>query len=119
MWKMRGTVYDLLSLEPLPGCALYFVDDVSKSQAQAVTDSRGRYQVIRPSLEKRGYAVAIAKPGYAAAYLNPGTEGVAEMSLAHRRELAQELSRARAEPSVVQPYDGTALETDFYLAPKR
>lgn len=118
-WKLRGTVYDLLTLQPVPGCAMIFTDNLANFRAQSVTNARGLYRIILPPLKRRGYLVSIAKPGYAKAYLNPGTEGVALMDLARREELARELSVTIAEPASLQPYGETPLVTDFHLAPKR
>lgn len=118
-WKLRGTVYDLLTLQPVPGCAMTFTDNLANVRAQSVTNARGLYRIILPPLKRRGYLVSISKPGYAKTYLNPGTEGVALMDLARREELARELSVTVAEPASLQPYAETPLVTDFHLAPKR
>lgn len=118
-WRMRGAVYDLVTLKPVPGAHMVFLDNATNSRAQIVTDSRGRYRAILPALSDRGYLVSLSKPGYVKSYLNPGTEGVADMPLDRRRELAQELSTLVAEPFEVHPNSDAPLVTDFHLAPVR
>ncbi|MBI4061252.1 MAG: hypothetical protein HY403_07460 [Elusimicrobia bacterium] len=117
-WRMRGAVYDLMTLKAVPGVLMVFTDNKTNSRAQTLTDARGRYRVVLPPLAGRGYLVALLKSGYAKSYLDPGTEGVSEMSLERRKELVGELSSLVAEPASLQPYSDAPLETDFHMAPK-
>ncbi len=118
-WHLRGVVYDLLTLKPLPGCAMTFTDPVGHGREHCATDARGRYRIVLPPLSGRGYQVAIGKSGYAINYLNPATEGVAEMAAESRSELAKDLAKTAAEPASLQPYDKSQFVTDFHLAPIR
>ncbi len=116
-WKMRGVIYDLVTLQPVPGVHMIFTDNETNSKAQLVTDAQGRYRIILPPLPDRGYMVTVSKPGYSKTYLDPGTEGVSEKTLDERKQLAAELSTLIKEPSTVQPNSDTPLVTDFHLAP--
>ncbi len=119
-WRMRGTIYDLVTLKPVPGVHMIFTDNATNSRAQIKTDGAGRYKVILPPLTNpdRGYLVALSRSGYEKAYLNPGTEGVAEKPLEERTQLARELSTLIAEPASLQPNSEEPLITDFHMAPK-
>ena len=117
-WKMRGTIYDLITLQPVPSAQLTFTDNDTNARALIQADSQGRYRAILPSLDGRGYVVTLAKPGYVKSYLNPGTEGVASMPLERRKEIVKELSSLIAEPASIQPDSGAPLVTNFYIAPK-
>lgn len=117
-WKMRGVIYDLRTLKPVPAARLIFTDNETNMRAVIQSDDQGRYRAILPPLPGRGYVVTISKPGYASSYLNPGTEGVAEMPGERRRELVKELSSLVAEPASLEPNSGTPLITDFHLAPQ-
>lgn len=117
-WKMRGVVYDLITLNPVPGVHVIFIDNATNSRAQILTDASGRYRAVLPSLAGGGYHVTLSKSGYSKSYLNPGTEGVAEMALARREELVRELSSVIGEPYVLHPNSDTTLVTDFHMAPK-
>lgn len=117
-WKMRGVIYDLITLKPVPGVHMIFTDNVTNSKAQIKTDEEGRYRVMLPSLPERGYLVSLSKPGYGKAYLDPGTEGVQEMTLDRRAEIVKELSSLIADPASLQPNGDTPLITDFHMAPK-
>lgn len=117
-WRMRGTIYDLVTLRPIPGVRMTFTDNKTNSRAHILADAQGRYRTVLPALPGRGYLVTLAKSGYEKTYLDPGTEGVAEMPLERRRELAKELATLIAEPASLQPNSDTPLVTDFHLAPK-
>jgi hypothetical protein len=116
-WKMRGVIYDLVTLEPVPGVHMIFTDNETNSKAQLVTDEQGRYRIILPPLEGRGYMVSLSKHGYAKTYLDPGTEGVKEKTLDERKQLAAELATLIKEPSSVEPNSESPLVTDFHMAP--
>lgn len=119
-WKLRGQVYDLTTLAPVAGAQLAFSDESVNRKIMTRTDSAGRYRVIVPPLDGRGYAVTIAKNGYAAAYLDPGTEGVRQMPKEKRDEMAKDLAATLAfTPAPVQGFSEDPLITDFYLAPRR
>ncbi len=117
-WRMRGAIYDLITLKPVAGVRMIFTDNQTNSKAQIQSDVHGNYRAILPALPGRGYLVTLSKPGYEKAYLDPGTEGVAEMPEERRREIAKELSSLIAEPASLQPNSDTPLVTDFHIAPK-
>jgi hypothetical protein len=117
-WKMRGVIYDLLTLKPIPGVHMIFTDNETNSRAQIQSDAQGRYRAILPALAGRGYLVTLSKPGYLKSYLNPGTEGVADMTLERRTEIVKELSSLISEPAVLEPNSDRPLVTDFHMAPQ-
>lgn len=117
-WKLRGVIYDLVTLAPVPGVHIIFTDNATNSRAQIVSDAKGRYRVVLPPLAGRGYLVSLSKPGYHKTYLNPGTEGVSDMPLERRQELARELSALIGDPASLQPNSDTPLTTDFHMAPR-
>jgi hypothetical protein len=117
-WKMRGVIYDLLTLKPIPGVHMLFIDNQTNARAEIQSDDKGRYRAILPALPDRGYIVTLSKPGYEKTYLDPGTENVVDMPLERRKEIVKELSSLIAEPASLQPNSDTPLVTDFHLAPK-
>ena len=117
-WRMRGVIYDLITLKPVPGVHMIFTDNETNSRAQIKTDEQGRYRAILPALPGRGYLVSLSKTGYLKSYLDPGTEGVADMPLERRSEIVKELSSLIAEPASLQPNSDMPLVTDFHMAPK-
>ncbi|OGR97281.1 MAG: hypothetical protein A2V88_17600 [Elusimicrobia bacterium RBG_16_66_12] len=118
-WRLRGHVYDLSTLRPVPGCALVFVDDQAGRRVETRSRDDGSYRVVAAPLPDRGYSASLSKQGYSPAYLNPGTEGVPQMPAAQRNELSKELSVTLTfTPYSVQAYDEQPLVTDFYLAPR-
>ena len=118
-WKLRGAVYDLTTLKPVPGAALEFKDEERNKVVKTRTDSAGRYRTIVPSLGERGYLVVIKKGGYAANYLDPSIAGVPRLSAPKRLEMAQSLADTlTAAPATVEAPNAAPLVTDFYLAPR-
>lgn len=119
-WKFRGKVYDLTTLKPLAGVQLDFTDPETNKNIRTRSNSTGLYRAIVPSLPDRGYSLTAAKNGYSPNYLDPGTEGVRQMSEAERKELADGLAATlTASPASMQGIGAAPLVTDLYLAPRR
>ncbi len=119
-WRLRGAVYDLITLAPLPDCAIILVDERANRRIETRTDASGRYRMIVPSLPDGGYAVGIRKDGYAPAYLDSAQDGVPAMSPVQRAARARDLAKTFTSPPVtLQTASAVPLLTDFYLAPRR
>lgn len=119
-WRLRGNVYDLTTFKPVAGVAMVFVDEPTGVRRETRTDSQGRYRVIVPPLDGRGYVVSAIKSGYSPNYLDPATPGVRDLDADGRRSLAKNLaSMLTATPASVQAEGAEPLVTDFYLAPRR
>ena len=116
-WRLRGTVYDLVTLEPLRGVSMTFLDSQSDTRLKTVTDRQGRYRVTLPPLHMRGYSVKISRDGYASDYLNPGAQNVRGLPHEDRTRLSRELAQSVNGPYDVEAVGGEPLTTDFYLAP--
>ena len=119
-WRLRGMVYDLTTLKPLPGCALQFTGAGTSRSYKTRTDSAGRYRAMVPSLSGGyGYAVTVEMSGYSPNYLDPGTEGVRAMDAGVRTGMARGLAATlTAAPSIIRAEGDKPLVTDFYLAPR-
>jgi hypothetical protein len=117
-WKMRGVVYDLITLKPSPGAILTFTDNMTNSRAQVTADARGRYKALLPPLVGRGYVVTLFKVGYEKTCLDPRIEGVGDLPLSRRRELAKELASMISPPFAFEPGSEEPQTNDFYLAPR-
>jgi hypothetical protein len=116
-WKLSGTVYDLVTLQPLSGCVMAFKG--KSARFEAVTDDAGHYDLpVPPPHGGGGYLVEISRPGYARSYLNPATENVKEKSAEDRAEMAKDLSTSDGGQYPVEAGGSDTLTTDFYLAPK-
>lgn len=117
-WRLRGTVFDLTTLAPLPRCLVVVTQASTGAKFETMTDASGRYRLLVPALQRDSYQVKLQAAGYSRSYLNPEVENVSRMSEAKRRELASELAA-----TFLPPYELTGsaqpLITDFYLAPER
>ena len=117
-WKLRGSVYDLISLKPVARASLAFKDLRTARSIETVTDLNGRYRLTVPALAGRGYVAQLHAPGYASSYLNPDIDNVASKPEPDRREMAAELNHSLNGAYTVQAHDSDPWVTDFYLAPK-
>jgi hypothetical protein len=116
-WKLRGFVYDLVTLQPVPHCKITLSDVDTNAHFETATDATGRYRAILPPLADRGYLIDIAASGYVTAYLDPGTEGVRSKPAGERQGLCKELGTAVLQPASLQPRGAEPLVTDFFIAP--
>ena len=117
-WRIRGGVYDLITLKPLAGAIVTFTDNMTNSRAQVAADARGRYRALLPPLVGRGYVVTLFNVGYEKTCLDPGIVGVRDLPIARRRELVKDLASMISRPFAFEPDSEDPLEADFYLAPK-
>lgn len=116
-WRLRGHVYDLVTLKPLRGAKLVLTDYQTNARAETVTGADGRYKTVLPPLIGHGYVVGIHKPGYAQSYAGPESAGVADLDVGSRKELARQLARSVEAPVSLEPGGEEPLITDFFLAP--
>lgn len=116
-WRLRGTVYDLITLKPVAGAKLTLTDNETNARAETTTDAAGRYKTVLPPLHRHGYLVAIAKSGYASSYAGPESAGVADLDAGSRKELARQLARSVEAPTSLEPGGGAPYVTNFFLAP--
>ena len=118
-WRLRGAVYDLVTLKPVSGINMVLKDIEFRRRIETLSDEAGHYRISVPPLPGRGYAVLFEHPGYAAtAYLDPGAEAMLTKPENERRQLARELARSVMAPQTLQALDETPLITNFYLAPR-
>lgn len=116
-WRLRGAVYDLVTLKPVAGAKLILLDNEANTRAETVTNAQGRYKTVVPALNKNGYLVSIAKAGYAASYAGPESAGAGELDPGSRLELARQLARTVEAPTSLEPGSDEPYITDFFLAP--
>lgn len=116
-WRLRGRVYDLVTLRPVAGALLVLTDNDTNFRAETMTNAEGRYRTVLPPLRERGYMVGIKKNGYAQSYAGPESAGVKDLDAGSRKELARQLSRSVEAPTALEPGSDAPLVTDFFLAP--
>jgi len=114
-WRLRGTVYDLASLAPLPRCRLIFSDALSGTRYETMTDAHGRYRIFLTPLEGRGYNLRIERQGYAAAFLENGDD-IERKGAPERRSLAEALAKSLKPSPPLRPDGDKPLVTNLYLA---
>lgn len=116
-WRLRGRVYDLVTLKPVAGAMIVLLDNETNARAETMTNAEGRYRTVLPPLRERGYVVAIKKNGYAQSYAGPESAGVKDLDAGSRKELARQLGRSVEPPTSLEPGSEAPLVTDFFLAP--
>lgn len=117
-WRLRGAVYDLTTLAPVPRCLVVLTQASTGAKFETMTDGSGRYRLLVPALQRDSYQVKLQAERFSRSYLNPEVENVGKLPEAKRREMAAELAA-----TFLPPYELTGsaqpLVTDFYLAPER
>ncbi len=117
-WRLRGAVYDLITLRPIAGCRVTLVNEQTNRRVETQTTTDGRYRTMVPSVSG-GYVVELEKRGYAPIYLNSDAGSPRDMSAQRRRALASDLAKTFTRtPTTIAPSDGRPFSTDFYLAPE-
>ena len=117
-WRLRGTVYDLVTLRPVAGVQVTLKDSETARAVDTLTDAGGRYRFNVPPLPGRGYSVVFTSAKYSPSYVNPDDESVRERSPEERKQLASQLAHEMDPPYPVQGLAGEPVTTDFYLAPR-
>jgi hypothetical protein len=118
-WRLRGQVYDLLTLRAVPHCRIVFTDPDRRARIETSTDERGSYRTMLPALAGRGYLVRVVKPGYAASFLDSAVKDARDLPQGERRRLCRELSAAVLQPYSLKARGAAPQVTDFYIAPVR
>ena len=85
---VRGTVYDLLTLKPVPGAQVIFTARSSGRSVHARTDSAGRYTLNLARSSEGGFEAAIIRKDYPDKYLEENDPPYRTMGLKRRQEAA-------------------------------
>jgi hypothetical protein len=118
-WRLRGAVYDMVTLKPVVGATIILKDVELNRRIETTTDGEGRYKASVAPLTGRGYVVSFDDPNYASgAFIDPGNDALRGKPRVERERLAQELARSVMAPQSLQADDDAPLITNFYLAPK-
>lgn len=99
-WTVSGRAYDLLSLKPVAGAAVFFKEKVTGKIIQVKTDKNGRYKIRLEPLEEGGYAVAIRRKGYEPNFLEERQPPYSDFTPERREE---EAALARQSPILHLP----------------
>jgi pyruvate/2-oxoglutarate dehydrogenase complex dihydrolipoamide acyltransferase (E2) component len=119
-WLVEGSVYDLLSLKPVPGAKIVFQDKNSGAMVTAVTDAGGRYKADLPKVVEGGYEVTIARRGYSSEYLEEMSPPYRSQSRGRRLEAAEELQQSAVLHVPLLPeYSASGATYDAVLFPRR
>jgi hypothetical protein len=84
-WVVSGTIYDLLTLKPVPSVRIRFSARGTGRMHSTRTDTRGRYALKLPALGP-GYDVDIRHPYYGEVYLEEGSPAYKTRTIERRRE---------------------------------
>lgn len=93
-WTIRGKVFDLLSLKPVPDTAVAFQDTSSGALFKTRSDAEGGYRVVVPKLGGAAYQVTARKRGYKPDHLDDSEPSFMVRDSAARREAAAEMERS-------------------------
>lgn len=86
LWRIHGKVYDLVSLKPIPGARIVFLDKFTDEKYRTRSNKRGHYTVKLPPLAEGGYAVSVKHRRYGAKYLEEMRPAYHQMSRRRRQD---------------------------------
>lgn len=118
-WRMRGKIYDLISLNPIPICMIVFIHPHTSARYETSTANDGSYKTIVPSLAKGGYAVAFSHPDYQSSYWMTSYNEANALSRTQRRQEAMRLVGIVNVPVNLAPEGKKPVSSEFFLIPKR
>lgn len=117
-WTLRGQVFDLLSLKPVPGAALTFTDTFSGAVYRGQSDARGAYAVAVPKGEGTAYQVSVRRRGFKPDYLEDSEPTFLTRGPAARRESAREMERSAVlHVPLSPPLEADEAAFNFALVP--
>lgn len=85
-WAVSGKVYDLISLKPIAGARITFMDVATRRVFSAESQATGNYSVDLPKTAASGYAVTVKHRKYGTVYTEEGYTPYYSQSLERRRE---------------------------------
>lgn len=117
-WTLRGQVFDLLSLKPVPGAALTFTDTFSGAAYRVQSDARGAYAVEVPKGQGTAYQVSVRRRGFKTDYLEDSEPTFLSRGPAARREAAREMERSAVlHVPLSPPLEADEAAFNFALVP--
>lgn len=116
-WRVRGRVYDLMTLQPVAGARLAFREVEGAKTYRAASTESGAYALRLPKLGSGGYAVSVAHPSYGKVFLEEASPPFHEQSLVRRREAREMLRSLRVlHVPLLPPRSQDSVEYNVILA---
>ena len=118
-WALRGRVYDLLTLKPVPMISIS-VRGSNGMMGGFATDEYGRYLVILPRLNQDGYELVSTSPGYTTAVYYESDIPYAQLSASERRDMAENARGGDLHPTPLTDIIGEeSIHRDIFVVPRR
>jgi hypothetical protein len=117
-WLVRGAVFDLLTLAPLGGVAVSFIETGSGESVRTKSDAGGRFELRLPKDDGAAYKVALTKKGYRDDFLEDSDPSFRVRDLASRRSAAREMDESAVlHVPVSPPVEDDEVELSYALIP--
>ena len=122
-WALRGTVYNLLTLRPVPRTSFNarFTDARPNEMGEPFsTDEDGRYLVVLARVSNGGYEILNASQGYAPATFYESDIPYLQLSAGERRDMAESALTGDVHPTpVTDVTDEDSIHRDLFVVPRR
>ncbi|MFH1725816.1 MAG: carboxypeptidase regulatory-like domain-containing protein [Elusimicrobiota bacterium] len=115
-WRIRGTVFDLLTLAPVSGADVVFTDLKSGEPFRTETGPNGGYRAHLP-VRDHGFDLKIRHPGYEPKYIEDSDPSYRKLSQDRRMDLARQAARTLQHKEFVSGDRDTLLNRDYALVP--
>jgi len=90
--RVQGTVFDIVTLKPVPDVEIIFTDPATGHRAATGTDAEGRYRARLPTAEG-GFDMTVSHPDYEPKYVLDGIPPFKELSRKDRLQAALDEGR--------------------------
>ncbi|MDE2293565.1 MAG: carboxypeptidase regulatory-like domain-containing protein, partial [Elusimicrobia bacterium] len=115
-WRMRGTVFDIISGEPIANADVVFQEPSTGRRFATSTDAQGRYRAQLP-VSSEGFDLQIRAPDYEPKYFEDSSPSYRKLSPEERQHAADDLLRILQNRGLIQQPGGSVLNRDYVLIP--
>lgn len=115
-WRIRGTLFDLISAEPVAGADVVFMDGSTGRQFSTGSDNKGNFRATLP-VNENGYDLSIRHAKYEQKYFEDGSPSYRKQGPEKRQRAAADLLKVLQHKDFLSAEAGGVLERDFVLIP--
>lgn len=115
-WRMRGTIFDLITAEPVGRAEVIFTDPRNGRPFRTGTDMKGNYRATLPVTEN-GYDLTIRHEKYEPKYFEDGVPSYRKLGMEERQKHADGFMKVLQNKDLVRAESGEVLQRDFVLIP--
>lgn len=99
--RVQGTVFDIVTLKPVPDVEIIFTDPATGHRAATGTDAEGRYRARLPAADG-GFDLTVSHPDYEPKYVLDGVPSFKDLSRKDRIQAALDEGRTLQHKELIE-----------------